>query len=80
MIRFGSLEFPMLPPARMWVPPIFEPSQAFLLGSLDFIADRLSILHLRKETLVPTLVGGVPSIGFRTHDDFNDESFALHSK
>ena len=37
MIRFGSLEFPMLPPVGMWVPPIFEPSQTFLFGSLDFL-------------------------------------------
>ena len=38
-IRFGSLEFPMLPPVGMWVPPVFELSQTFLLESVDFIAD-----------------------------------------
>ena len=25
-IRFGSMEFPTLPPVGMWVPPVFEPS------------------------------------------------------
>ena len=80
MTRFGSLEFLVLPPVRMWVPPIFEPSQTFLFGSLDFIVDRLGILHFRKESLVPAPVGGAPSIGSGTPDDFNDEVSALHSE
>ena len=71
-IRFGSLEFPTLPPVGMWVPPIFDPSQAFLFGCLDIVADRLGVLHLREEALVPARVEGAPSIGSGTHDDFND--------
>ena len=79
-IRFGSLEFPTLPPIGMWVPPVSEPSQAFLFGSLDFVADRLDVLHLHEEALVPAPVGGAPSIGFGTHDDFNNEASVLHSE
>ena len=78
--RFGSLEFPALPPVGMWVPLVFELSQAFLFGSLDFVADWLGVLHLREEALIPTPVGGTPSIGSGMHDDFNDEALALHSE
>jgi hypothetical protein len=62
----------------MWVPPTFEPSQAFLFGSLDFIADRLGVLHLCEEAPVLALVEGAPSIGSRTHNDFNVEASVLH--
>ena len=80
-IRFGSLKFPMLPPIGMWVPPIFEPSQTFLFGSLDFIADRLSVLRLHEKALVPAPVGvGAPSVGSGTLGDFNDEAPALCSE
>jgi hypothetical protein len=64
----------------MWVPPIFEPSQTFLFGSLDFVIDRLGILHLCEEALVTVPVGGVPSIGSRTLGDFNDGALAFRSK
>ena len=63
----------------MRVPPIFEPSQAFRFGSLDFVADWLSILHLREETRDPAPVGGTSSIDSRTCD-FDDAASALHSE
>ena len=78
--RFGSLESSALSSVGMWVPPIFELCQAFLFGSLDFVANRLGVLHLCEEALVSAPIGGAPSIGSGTHDDFNDEASALHSE
>ena len=78
MIRFGSLEFPTLPPVGMWVPPIFEPLQTFLFGSLDFIADQLSVLRLHEEALVPTSTGGgASSTSLGPLDDLNVETPTL---
>ena len=42
-IRFGSLEYPTLSPVGMQVLFIFEPSQAFLFGSLDFNDEALTL-------------------------------------
>ena len=78
-IRFDSLEFPALSLTVMWVPPVFEPSQAFLFESLDFVANRLGVLHLHEEALVPAPIGGAPSIDSGMHD-FDDAASALHSE
>ena len=78
MIRFGSLEFPMLPPVGMWVPPVFQPLQTFLFESLDFVADRLGVLRLYEEALVPASTGGgALSTGPGPLDDLNVETPAL---
>ena len=78
-IRFGSLEFPALSPVEMRAPPVFSPSQVFLFENLDFVADRLGVLHLREEAHVPAPVEGAPSIDSGTHD-FDDTASALHSE
>ena len=79
--RFGSLEFPTLPPVGMWVPPIFEPSQTFVFESLDIIAYRLGVLRLREEALVPAPVGGgAPSVGSGPPSDLNDKTPVLRSE
>ena len=77
--RFGSSEFSALPPVGTWVPPVFEPSQAFLFGSLDFVVDRLGVLHLCEEAHISAPVGGAPSINSGTHG-FDDAASALLSE
>ena len=42
----------------MWVPPVFQPLQTFLFESLDFVADRLGVLHLHEEAFAPASTGG----------------------
>ena len=79
-IRFGSLEFPALSPVGMWVPPIFELAQAFLFESLDFVTNWLGVLQLREEAFIPAPIGGAPSTGSGTHNDFSDATSALHSE
>ena len=76
-IRFGSLEFPALSPVGMRVPPIFEPFQVFRFGSLDFVADRLGVLHLCEEAHNPAPIGGTSSIDSGTHD-CNTPVLCLH--
>ena len=48
-IRFGSLEFPMIPRDGLRAFPLFPPSQTFQFGILEFITDQLGALHLHEE-------------------------------
>ena len=78
-IRFGSLQFPTLPLAGMWAPPVFVPLQTFIFGSLDFVADWLGVLRLHEEALVSASTGGgAPSTDYNGPlDDLNVETPAL---
>ena len=78
MIRFASLEFPALSLTGMRVPPVFKPSLAFLFGSLEFVADRLGVLHLREETHDLAPVGEMFSIDSGTCD-LNGAASALQT-